>query len=90
MNKPPGVLARYHENGSYWSVTAYDNSRGALWPSPGHLEGDGKPRPGWLEPIVTAGKIGGHGVKPAFPPPDFILWFRFDPTTNQLISFGRD
>lgn len=86
MNKHSTTLVRYYENGSAWGFTTYG----------GHIEGWGispyttKARPDWLETIVTAAKMGNHGVTPTHPPPDFILWFRFDPTTNQLISFGRD
>lgn len=81
-----GLLVRYYELDGEYGVTSYGDKNNTNFA----LNGRVGSAPDWLTTIVNAGRIGSHGVVPTHPPPDFILWFRMDPDTGALVSFGRD
>ena len=78
------ILFRYYERGAQWGLTCYNTeqlSHAHTYPA------STNPRPRWLQVIVDAGKIGGHGEAVIHPPPDFVLWFRIN-EDHSLHSFG--
>lgn len=76
------IRMRYQERGDVWSLTTYGEGRRWLTAT-----GSPFPQPEWLTTFVTAGRIGGHGLVPANPPPDFILWINLN-ADKTLHSFG--